>query len=244
MKRKRPSGAADSPYDTFLSSFRRVSSRLGPCQEAIASLLEPDSAFEPPRFVPGGPEITFSRDRGLLKIRNLLPEDVALALLDILEALPEERWRPTAAPDDPSRNNVSHRFSSVKHDGTISALSPAFKVLEFLAPPDPAGDGEERMPCTLSAARYIGGDHIVPHDDRAFHDVLIDGAPVQHSRSVAMILHLTRNWDASFGGGLVDLEDPEAEGGRRYVPEFNSLVAFRVPRWHVVEELRARVGRR
>ena len=44
---------------------------------------------------------------------------------------------------------------------------------------------------------------------------------------------MTRDWRADMGGTLVDLED----GARQYVPQWNSVVAFRVPRYHQVTAL-------
>ena len=52
---------------------------------------------------------------------------------------------------------------------------------------------------------------------------------VKYSRDIAVIYYLTKNWTKEMGGSLVDLET-----NRKYVPEFNSLIAFTVPRWHEV----------
>ena len=53
------------------------------------------------------------------------------------------------------------------------------------------------------------------------------------SRDVALVYYLTRGWRADLGGCLVDLEGP----GELIVPEFNTLVAFRVPRLHEVTRM-------
>ncbi|GFH11343.1 Fe2OG dioxygenase domain-containing protein [Haematococcus lacustris] len=59
-----------------------------------------------------------------------------------------------------------------------------------------------------------------------------DGAVVSCSRNIALIVYLTRDWQPEYGGLLLDLEAPG--GTRTYVPEFNSAIAFRIPRWHAV----------
>jgi hypothetical protein len=56
-----------------------------------------------------------------------------------------------------------------------------------------------------------------------------DGSVQLCSRSIAIIYYLTKDWDAGAGGLLVDLQE-----NKKYVPKFNSLVAFTVPRFHEV----------
>ena len=56
-----------------------------------------------------------------------------------------------------------------------------------------------------------------------------DGVMLTCSRTIGVIYYLTRDWKEEFGGNLVDI--PE---GRLYVPLYNSVVAFRVPRYHEV----------
>jgi hypothetical protein len=58
------------------------------------------------------------------------------------------------------------------------------------------------------------------------------GQLVTCSRDVAVIYYLTRDWAEDMGGVLLDLE-----GGQAFVPQFNSAVAFRVPRYHEVTPL-------
>jgi len=86
----------------------------------------------------------------------------------------------------------------------------------------------------FSAAKYTGSDHIAPHDDRAFTQVLLeDGRVISCSRDIAVIVYLSPQWSKEQGGVLLDLEaKPGAQ--REFVPEFNSAIVFRIPRWHEV----------
>ena len=49
------------------------------------------------------------------------------------------------------------------------------------------------------------------------------------TRDIALIYYLAKDWKESMGGNLRDLT-----GDQTFTPEFNSLVAFRVPRMHEV----------
>lgn len=64
--------------------------------------------------------------------------------------------------------------------------------------------------------------------------VMMDDGTVQLcSRNIACIYYLTKDWTAADGGQLVDLEAPEEP--QQYLPSFNSLIAFSIPRWHEVK---------
>ena len=78
----------------------------------------------------------------------------------------------------------------------------------------------------------MGGDFIDPHDDSAIAQV---GEQLYH-RHIAFIYYLSKDWKAEYGGALVDIEDDN----KLYVPEFNSVIAFKVPHWHQVEEVRTK----
>ncbi|GLC38925.1 hypothetical protein PLESTB_000462000 [Pleodorina starrii] len=162
---------------------------------------------------------------GLVRIENFLPEFVAEGILATVAAVPEERWNDTSASTDYRQNNISHSFSSVKHARGLDAVVRLFSLVR----PDSLN--------AFSAAKYCKQDHIAPHDDRAYTQVQLDnGRVIITSRTLAVIYYLTRDWREEYGGVLVDLEDPSAPAGegRKYVPLWNSLVAFRVPRYHAV----------
>lgn len=81
----------------------------------------------------------------------------------------------------------------------------------------------------FSAGMYTAeGEHFIDsHDDRAYKAI----AGQMCSREIAFIYYLTKNWTKADGGQLVDC----ADNNKEYVPEFNSAVAFRVPRFHAVK---------
>lgn len=61
------------------------------------------------------------------------------------------------------------------------------------------------------------------------------GEVITCSRDVTLVYYLTKGWSKELGGCFVDLEAADAPGGRRiYVPQFNTAVLFRVPRFHQV----------
>jgi len=158
---------------------------------------------------------------GLVRISNFLPTHVAEGILRLIESVPEKSWNDTSARTDYLQNNISHSFWSVK---TTPELESVFRLFSMVQP------GELH---TFSAAKYQKNHHIAPHDDRAYTNVRMENGKIQLcSRSLAVIFYLTKNWTEEIGGALVD---HEAEGGpKTYVPEFNSVVSFRIPRYHEV----------
>ena len=82
----------------------------------------------------------------------------------------------------------------------------------------------------MAAYVYAQGDFLLPHDDRVA------------GRQIAYSLHLTRGLREDDGGALELFSSRDSVASnvvKRIVPEFNSLVVFRVsPRsWHQVAEV-------
>ncbi|MEW5301765.1 MAG: hypothetical protein WDW36_004603 [Sanguina aurantia] len=165
---------------------------------------------------------------GLLRIEHFLPLQVADGILSVLEGVGPKQWSQTAAAQDYKQNNISHQFWSTKQGpGLLSSILRMFSSGLF---------PEEFS--TFSAARYEGGHHIAPHDDRAHAEVRLEDGGIQVcSRDIAVIYYLTKDWRLDMGGALVDLEDPG--GHRTYVPIYNSAVVFLVPRFHQVTPVTA-----
>eukprot|EP00882_Tetradesmus_deserticola_P015103 GHRQ01016079.1.p1 GENE.GHRQ01016079.1~~GHRQ01016079.1.p1 ORF type:complete len:321 (+),score=104.82 GHRQ01016079.1:337-1299(+) len=159
---------------------------------------------------------------GLVKIENFLPVFVAEGILEMLQGINDETWNLTAAGDEYVHNNIQHEFLSVKQGPP--GLQEVFRVFTLLLPDSLF---------TFSAAKYCKAGHIVPHDDRAYTQVMMDDGSMQLcSRSIACIYYLTKGWSDADGGHLADLEAPG--GPQQHLPAFNSMVAFRIPRWHEV----------
>ena len=158
------------------------------------------------------------QEGGLVKIPNFFPPSVAQGILAMIEGIKEDEWVITEADRDPSSNNISHRFWSTKK---AEGLDEIVRALSVLLP--------EQFN-SFSAGKYERSHHIEPHDDRAYTDVMVeDGSVVKCSRDVALIYYLTQDWKTEYGGVLVDVPT-----GRRFTPEFNSVVLFQVPRYHEV----------
>mmetsp|Transcript_29756 Transcript_29756/g.60081 ORF Transcript_29756/g.60081 Transcript_29756/m.60081 type:complete len:226 (+) Transcript_29756:322-999(+) len=108
---------------------------------------------------------------------------------------------------------------------------------------------------TFSAGKYVRTNRIEPHDDRAYTDVQMEnGKMVTCSRDIAVIWYLTKNWKENDGGVLIDCETgkrytqpcfvhstacAQCFTFLRYVPEYNSAVTFRIPRYHEVTAVEA-----
>ena len=156
-----------------------------------------------------------SASDGLVIIRDFLPLVVAQRMRDTLLSIREDEWVSTEAEYNPDQNNIQHSFNSSSAFPNAAAIRGAMGRL---------------MPghrSVISAASYDEPGHgIAAHDDRA--DRQICGAV--YTRSVAVVLHLSQGWSRQDGGLFVDLQ----REGEAHVPEFNTLVAFKVPRMHAV----------
>ena len=58
------------------------------------------------------------------------------------------------------------------------------------------------------------------------------------SRDVAVVYYLTKDWKEEYGGCFID--HGATNGKKTYVLEFNSLIAFMVPRFHEVTTVKVR----
>lgn len=76
------------------------------------------------------------------------------------------------------------------------------------------------------ATKYITGDYLKPHND--FDSV--------EGREFAYVINLSKNWKKEYGGVLRFLDDDNQVEGE-FVPNFNTLSIFKVPKMHEVTEV-------
>jgi len=157
---------------------------------------------------------------GLVKIPHFFPQDVAEKMRDMVKQVPDGGWVETQGALDATGINIDHHFYSNKTE----KLQDLFRIIGLLMP--------DREFWTFSAGRYEEGDYIARHDDGAYVKVKADEGVLECSRDVAIVLYLTPGWTHDMGGAFAD-----HVGGQTYTPEFNSLVAFRVPRLHEVTKV-------
>eukprot|EP00929_Paragymnodinium_shiwhaense_P086655 TRINITY_DN47129_c0_g1_i1.p1 TRINITY_DN47129_c0_g1~~TRINITY_DN47129_c0_g1_i1.p1 ORF type:complete len:325 (-),score=120.19 TRINITY_DN47129_c0_g1_i1:105-1079(-) len=187
---------------------------------------------------------------GFARVENFLPTDVAEWLLETLKALPEAAWEPTGAAerdDSGYEDSIKHHFSLCEVEEDDALLMAPRAIWRAWEP-------STSLP-NITAARYGASDHIAPHDDLVLEDYVWPEArelartydpegfakdgrsfglskwkgPRRFTRKIALVYYLNKGWKAEDGGSFVDLQTDES-----YLPEFNTLVAFTVPRMHMV----------
>mmetsp|Transcript_58821 Transcript_58821/g.140246 ORF Transcript_58821/g.140246 Transcript_58821/m.140246 type:complete len:315 (-) Transcript_58821:103-1047(-) len=165
---------------------------------------------------------------GIVQVLDVFPESVAERALQTLKTLPKEEWCYSTHTEQSLI--AKHRFRTYPGPAVDFVKDP-LKAL-----------GTGYFP-TMNAARYDRGGTISIHNDAASREVFAHDAqppayPVGMTvyRKIALIYYLTKDWDEAYGGCLID----NLKGGPRViVPEFNSLVAFLVPREHQVTAVAA-----
>ena len=173
---------------------------------------------------------------GLLRVEHFLPKEIATCIFETLRDIPDSIWIETAAKEDASRNNINHCFYSCK-TGTVH-LDLILRLFSVIFPDELS---------VFSAAKYVGENNhcIERHDDRAYVPVKMEdtGKVVMCCRKMALVYYCgngpDNHWDGKTQGGMfVDCEDPtSSDGTREYAPDFNTLVAFEIPRYHIVTKV-------
>ena len=233
--------SADGDRAAELAAFRSLADGHGAVHDVIGKLGLSDA-----REIDDG--LAARAAAPLVRVRNFLPAKAAAGARAALEALPPSAWEGADAAADVASDDGGAKgggAGSAMHSyrvGDGAGSADVAKLLRLVAGCFPAkarrrlGGLRARLQC----ARYARGDFIEPHDDAAFATIGAGGgggdgagAGVLASRDVALVYYLTRGWRADLGGCLVDLEGP----GELIVPEFNTLVAFRVPRLHEVTRM-------
>lgn len=176
---------------------------------------------------------------GLLRISNFLPRNIARFIYKTLKNIPDTSWIQTSAEEDVEKNNIRHCFYSCKKAGGDGHHLDLILRLFSVIFPDSLS--------VFSAAKYVGNDShcIERHDDRAYVPVKMEdtGKTIMCCRKMALVYYLgdgdQQPWDGkTMGGMFIDCEDDAStQGQREYVPEFNSLVLFEIPRYHIVTKV-------
>jgi len=166
------------------------------------------------------------KNGGLLQVVDAFPLQTAHKVLATLTSVHEADWKISNSRDARRAEHFFWKYSGTKVDFMRAPLAHA-------AP---------HMHLTLRAARYGAGGKIGLHNDAdswvlSPEDVEKQSpfpAGVRMFRKIAFIYYATKDWHEEYGGCLVDnLKD----GPQTIVPLFNSMIAFIVPREHLVTEM-------
>mmetsp|Transcript_4802 Transcript_4802/g.5928 ORF Transcript_4802/g.5928 Transcript_4802/m.5928 type:complete len:238 (+) Transcript_4802:2-715(+) len=162
-------------------------------------------------------EKLLAENDGFVLVENFFPDFVASGALKALKELPEDEWDVSNGSTE-EYNDVSHSFFSNDSYGIVPDIIRAFMVLL-----------PNKLP-SISAAMYKETGHISSHDDKDVIGVeMANGEALWHSREIAVVYYLTKDWKESYGGLFHD-----EKTGNYYTPQFNSCLFFRVPRVHEV----------
>lgn len=201
----------------------------------------------------------YARD-GYVQVENLFPPDIADALEDVLKN--RTRWRlvyldaqgdvravrgeelrslspqQAAALQNDVLRRASEEFCFVYHFypmiETFQAGEdrghPLHALIQFLNMPEWLDFGREVIGCDTvnrsdaQATLYAPGDFLTRHDDNYGNKV---------DRRAAFVIGFTRRWRPDWGGQLLLLDDKDTVE-RAFIPKFNVVTFFKVPRWHAV----------
>ena len=193
------------------------------------------------------------RTNKIVKINDVLPNNIAVGALQSIKNASDKQWQLAIPKTDKGSGgsnkykdgagSTAHRYEvgdgqvvnkspfawrSSKEDHTNTMVPLVIEALcncmKNLLPSNRIG--------IFQAAKYTRGCFIEPHDDIAFKDIVDDqGISRRYERDIAVIYYLTKDWHYELGGNFVDL----TVGGETHTPQFNSLVAFNVPRLHEVD---------
>ncbi|EKX51313.1 hypothetical protein GUITHDRAFT_134789 [Guillardia theta CCMP2712] len=177
------------------------------------------------------------RERGngvLARLTNFFPDEVAEGAAIIASRVPEERWNMLEWNGDASQPcldgiSAAHRFGAVVDPSDLVGVSELYHVLSGLMPPS-----ADRY-SAFHLGRLQQGDFVGSQDDAAY--CVVDRSVNDPSRSgiakcsrdIAVMLFLGK--DQGKGGSIFrDLYHEMPTAADSYELEFNSLMAFHVPR--------------
>ena len=167
------------------------------------------------------------RGTGIVAIPTALPDDFARSVALYLTSASDDQWRRnrrdnTTSATTSSRNVMAasmdyHMYVGPHLDSVIPSLRSKLRKALSLS-------SHERL--LLNASKYLCGSYLAPHTDAP-------SASESHERARAFVWHLSlETFTKEDGGSFVD-----EESGQVFVPSFNTLVNFEVPRWHSVTKM-------
>lgn len=167
-----------------------------------------------------------ARGCGVVAQHGALPEALAEQVFATLAAAPAETcWRlnqrgnsgsaAASANSGVQAANMSyHMYVGPDLDAAVPGLRPQLAAALAMLP-------HERL--LMNASKYVEGSFLDAHTDAP-------SGSGSHERVRAFVWHLSKEVFAEADGGVfVDEESQE-----RFVPRWNTLVHFEVPRWHSV----------
>ena len=171
---------------------------------------------------------TAERGRGIVtKKHHAIPDLVAEQVLTTLQAAPQTAWRCNqrhnsgSAIASANRNVVAANMSYWMYVGDdleklLPQLRPLLTTALQLLP-------HERL--LINASKYVHGSYLSAHTDAP-------SGSDSHERVRAFVWHLSKNFTKKDGGLFID-----EESNVEYIPHWNELVHFSVPRWHSVTKM-------
>jgi Rps23 Pro-64 3,4-dihydroxylase Tpa1-like proline 4-hydroxylase len=173
------------------------------------------------------------RPGGVTAMRDALPAGLARATHASLASAPESAWNVLSNDGDHlealRKNHERQRVCKTKNalqKMRYSTLKETFVGLDREAVAAAVGEAlrvEAHEQIIMNFARYRAGDFLDSHTDSP-------SGNAAYERRRAWVWHLSEGWSAAKGGAFVD-----EEADVSYVPTFNTLVHFPVPRYHRVE---------
>ena len=186
-------------------------------------------------------------DAMLVQIKGVLPPRIADGAAAIVARVADSKWNTLEGDGDPAKPafNVipaAHRFGAVVDPSGVRGGPELLKALSRLMPP------ADNRHASFHLGRYEEGDFLAPQNDAAYcavdagsKDSAKAGQIIKCSRDIGIMLFLSKNRTEAGGGMLRDLhyQHRADHKGATYVPEFNSLIAFHVPREYEITPVRS-----
>ena len=177
-------------------------------------------------------------DAMLVQIKGVLPPRIADGAAAIIARVADSKWNTLEGDGDPAKPSMdgiraAHRFGAVVDPSAVHGGPELLKALARLMPP------ADNRHASFHLGRYEEGDFLAPQNDAAYcavdagsKDASKAGQIIKCSRDVGIMLFLSKNRTEAGGGLLRDLhyQYRADHKGATYVPEFNSLIAFHIPR--------------